>query len=119
MIFLIDAISCLVPVALLLGPLRHVRTQAEPTDDTPSAGGYREILRQPAVLWLTLLTFLAMFIGYGQMEAGFPAYARQVAEVSTRVIGFVVRRQHRRDRAAAVRRARDASPDVVAPASCG
>ena len=40
------------------------------------------------MLWLTLLTFLAMFIGYGQMEAGFPAYARQVAEVSTRVIGF-------------------------------
>ena len=40
------------------------------------------------MLWLTLLTFLAMFIGYGQMEAGFPAYARQVAEVSTRVIGL-------------------------------
>ena len=87
-IFLVDAISCLVPVALLLGPLRHVRTQAEPSDDAPSAGSYREILRQPAVLWLTLLTFLAMFIGYGQMEAGFPAYARQVAEVSTRVIGL-------------------------------
>jgi MFS family permease len=87
-IFLVDAISCLVPVALLLGPLRHVRTQAEPSDDAPSAGSYREIIRQPAVLWLTLLTFLAMFIGYGQMEAGFPAYARQVAEVSTRVIGL-------------------------------
>jgi len=87
-IFLVDAISCLIPVALLLGPLRHVRTQAEPSDDAPTAGGYRQILRQPAVLWLTLLTFLAMFIGYGQMEAGFPAYARQVAEVSTRVIGL-------------------------------
>ena len=87
-IFLVDAITCLVPVALLLGPLRHVRTQAEPSDDAPSAGSYREILRQPAVVWLTLLTFLAMFIGYGQMEAGFPAYARQVAEVSTRVIGL-------------------------------
>jgi MFS family permease len=87
-IFIVDAISCLVPVALLLGPLRHVRTQAEPADDAPPVGGYREILRQPAVLWLTLLTFLAMFIGYGQMEAGFPAYARQVAEVSTRVVGL-------------------------------
>ena len=88
-IFLVDALSCLVPVALLLGPLRHVRTQSEPTDDSPSsASSYRQILRQPAVLWLTLLTVLAMFIGYGQMEAGFPAYARQVAEVSTRVIGL-------------------------------
>ncbi len=86
-IFLADAISCLVPVALLLGPLRRVRTQAQPSDDTPPTGGYREILRQPAVLWLTLLTFIAVFIGYGQFEAGFPAYARQVGEVSTRIIG--------------------------------
>jgi MFS family permease len=32
--------------------------------------------------------FLATFVGYGQMEAGFPAFARQVSEVSTRVVGF-------------------------------
>ena len=90
-IFLIDAATSLIPVALLLGPLRHVRPQVHASDDgadTATNGGYREILRQPAVIWVTLLTFLAMFIGYGQMEAGFPAYARQVAEVSTRVIGF-------------------------------
>jgi MFS family permease len=87
-IFLIDAATSLVPMALLLGPLRHVRTQVEPAHDGPPTGGYLQIIRQPAVLWLTLLTFIAMFIGYGQMEAGFPAYARQVAEVSTRVVGF-------------------------------
>jgi MFS family permease len=87
-VFLIDAASSLIPMALLLGPLRHLRTQAEPSDDATAAGGYREILRRPAVLWLTLLTFIAMFIGYGQMEAGFPAFAREVAEVPTRVIGF-------------------------------
>jgi MFS family permease len=86
-IFLVDAASSLIPMALLLGPLRHVRTQSQPADDEP-AGGYREILRRPAVLWLTLLTFIAVFIGYGQMEAGFPAYAREVAEVSTQTIGF-------------------------------
>jgi MFS family permease len=40
------------------------------------------------VLWVTLLTFIAVFIGYGQMEGGFPAFAREVAEVPTRVIGF-------------------------------
>lgn len=88
-IFLIDAASSLIPLALLLGPLRRVRTQ--PDDDDPDAGastGYRAILRRPAVLWLTLLTFLAVFIGYGQMEAGFPAFARQVSEVSTRVVGL-------------------------------
>ena len=87
-IFLVDAASSLIPMALLLGPLRHVRTQAEPSDDAPASGGYLEIVRRPAILWLTLLTFIAVFIGYGQMEAGFPAYARQVAEVSTRVIGL-------------------------------
>lgn len=87
-IFLIDAITCLVPLGLLLGPLRHVRTQPA-ADDTPEEhGGYREILRRPAVLWITALTFLSVFIGYGQMEAGFPAFARQVAEVSTRVVGI-------------------------------
>jgi len=88
LIFLVDAASSLIPMALLLGPLRHVRTQVEPSEETPAEGGYRDILRQPAVLWLTLLTFIAMFLGYGQMEAGFPAFAREVAEVPTRVIGF-------------------------------
>jgi MFS family permease len=89
-IFLVDAAGALVPVALLLGPLRHVRTRAE-RDGHPDDGGavsYRAILRRPAILWLTLLTFIAMFIGYGQLEAGFPAFARQVSEVSTRVVGL-------------------------------
>lgn len=88
-VFLVDAASSLIPMALLLGPLRHVRTQADPADGGSGRGvGYRDILRRPAVLWVSLLTFLAMFIGYGQMEAGFPAFAREVADVSTRVIGL-------------------------------
>lgn len=88
-IFLIDAAGSLVPMALLLGPLRHVRTHADPAQPQEEpAEGYRQILRRPAVLWMTLLTFLAVFIGYGQMEGGFPAFARQVSGVSTQVIGF-------------------------------
>ncbi|WP_243695329.1 MFS transporter [Agromyces protaetiae] len=92
-IFLVDAATSLIPMALLLGPLRHVRTHAEHEDDAGEASDkapstYLEILRQPAVLWITLLTFVAMFIGYGQMEAGFPAFARQVSGVSTQTIGF-------------------------------
>jgi MFS family permease len=86
-IFLADAAFCLIPVALLLGPLRHLHGRAErPEDDT--GGTYREIIRQPAVRWLTGLTFLAVFVGYGQFEAGFPGFARQVAEVSTRTVGI-------------------------------
>ncbi|MFF3028192.1 MFS transporter [Microbacterium sp. NPDC057944] len=87
-IFLVDALSCLIPLGLLLGPLRNVRTHSEESDGEAKSGGYREILRRPAVLWLTLLTFISVFIGYGQMEAGFPAFARQVSGVSTQVVGF-------------------------------
>jgi MFS family permease len=88
-IFLGDAASMLVPIALLLGPLRRVHGRAEkPEGDDGASGSYLSILRDPAVVWMTLLTFLGTFIGYGQMEAGFPAFARQVSEVSTRVIGF-------------------------------
>jgi MFS family permease len=89
-IFLADAACMLVPIGLLLGPLRHLHGRAErPADgahDGPAT--YSAILRQPSVRWLTLLTFLAMFVGYGQLEAGFPAFSREVAEVSTRTIGF-------------------------------
>ncbi len=89
-IFVADALSGLVPMALLLGPLRHVHGRAvAPTDGAASATlGYLAILRRPAMRWLTLLTFVATFIGYGQHEAGFPGFARQAAEVSTRTIGL-------------------------------
>ena len=86
-LFVADAASGLVPMALLLGPLRHVRGGAERPQDA-SGGTYREILRVPAVRWLTALTFVGVFVGYGQFEAGFPGYARQYAEVSTTTIGI-------------------------------
>ena len=91
-IFLADAACMLIPIALLLGPLRHIggppEAPAEDEQTRAQGGGYLAILRQPVVLWLTALTFLGTFVGYGQMEAGFPAFARQVSEVSTDVIGF-------------------------------
>lgn len=90
-IFLADAACMLVPIALLLGPLRRVAGRPEPVATGPGGGGgigYLAILRTPAVRWITLLTFLSSFVGYGQMEAGFPAFARQVSEVSTRTIGL-------------------------------
>jgi MFS family permease len=86
-IFLADAASALVPMALLLGPLRHVSGRAEKPEGE-SGGSYLEILRRPAVRWLTALTFVGVFVGYGQFEAGFPGFGRQVAEVSTRTIGL-------------------------------
>jgi MFS family permease len=88
-IFLVDALTMLVPIGLLLGPLRHVHGRAErPADHDSNQGSYLAILRNPAVVWMTALTFLGTFVGYGQMEAGFPAFARQVSQVSTGVVGF-------------------------------
>jgi MFS family permease len=90
-IFLVDAACVTVPLALLLGPLRHVAGRPEkpaPGVAVEADTGYLTILRKPGVIWITALTFLSSFVGYGQMEAGFPAFARQVSEVSTRTIGF-------------------------------
>lgn len=90
--FAVNAL-CFVPAVLVqLGPLRHLHGRAA----RPEAGGiaaapvmgYLAILRTPAVAWLTGLALLASFVGYGQMEGGFPAFARQASEVSTRVVGF-------------------------------
>jgi len=86
-IFLADAVSMLVPIGLLLGPLRHLHGRAERPEGA-TAVSYLGILRRPSVLWLTLVTFLCTLIGYGQIESGFPAFARQVGGVSTGVIGI-------------------------------
>jgi MFS family permease len=88
-IYLGDAASMLIPIALLLGPLRHVHARADKPEDDPTVPtSYLQIARQPAMAWLLLLTFIATFVGYGQMEAGFPAFAREASEVSTRTIGW-------------------------------
>jgi len=89
-IFLACGASQLIPIGLLLGPLRHVHGRVEAPSDEPGTApaSYLTILRRPAVIWMTVLTFTTTFVGYGQMEAGFPAFARDVSEVSTRTIGF-------------------------------
>lgn len=47
-IFLADAASALVPMTLLLAPLRHVHGRTQKPEDT-TGSTYREIIRQPAV----------------------------------------------------------------------
>jgi MFS family permease len=93
MAFLVNAATFVVPVVVLMGPLRHLhgrvdRPAADGDGSSSAAEGYLSILRRPEVLWLSGLGLLAAFVGYGQMEGGFPAFARLVAEVSTRTIGF-------------------------------
>lgn len=88
MAFLVNAATFVVPVVVLMGPLRHLHGRVDHPDDGGVAEGYLAILRRPEVLWLSGLGLVAAFVGYGQMEGGFPAFARLVAEVSTRAIGF-------------------------------
>lgn len=45
-IYVLDALAMLIPIGLLLGPLRHVRTQVEPTQQTAGAHtSYLSIVR--------------------------------------------------------------------------
>ena len=88
-VYLADAVSFLPSVFLLLIPLRHVTGRAEHDDsDGQGRGSYREVLRQPAVKTLLALSFAASFVGYAQLNNGMTAFARFVADVSTRDLGI-------------------------------
>ncbi len=88
-IYLADAASYLPALLLLLGPLRHIAGKVETTtDDDAAPMGYLAVLRSPAMATMTLLSFVSSFVGYSQLNAGMPAYARGVGEVSTRGLGL-------------------------------
>jgi MFS family permease len=88
-IYLVDAVSYLPALLLLLGPLRHVagRVEVEPSADTAPMG-YLAVLRSPAMATMALLSFVSSFVGYSQLNAGLPAYARSLGEISTRGLGL-------------------------------
>ena len=86
---LVDAASYLPALLLLLGPLRHVANRPEThVNETAARTGYLEVLRRPGVAVLAVLGFAASFVGYAQLNAGMPAYARAVSEVTTEGLGI-------------------------------
>jgi MFS family permease len=85
-IYLADAASYVPALLLLLGPLRHVGGRVLLHTSEPAVS-YLSVLRSPAMASLCVLAFLTSFVGYSQLQAGFPAYARQVGEVSTQALG--------------------------------
>jgi MFS family permease len=88
-IYLADAASYLPPLFLMLVPLRRVAgAVVHELDAAAEPGSYLTVLRQPAVASLTVLTFVAAFVGYAQLNTGMPAFARAVGEISTRGLGF-------------------------------
>ena len=88
-IYLGDAVSYLPAMFLMLVPLRHVAGRPTHDDDAPPAKvGYLEVMRRPAVASLMLLSFVSSYVGYSQLNAGMPAIARAVGEISTRGLGL-------------------------------
>jgi MFS family permease len=88
-IYLGDAVSYLPAMFLMLVPLRHVAGRPTHDDDAPPAKvGYLEVMRRPAVASLMLLSFVSSYVGYSQLNAGMPAFARAVGEISTRGLGL-------------------------------
>lgn len=87
-----DALSYVPSILLLLFPLRHIgRAVTHPTADgtgEPLRVSYLQVLRAPAMGTLTALMFVSAFVGYAQLNAGMPAYARAVSEVSTKGLGI-------------------------------
>jgi MFS family permease len=87
-IYLADALSYLPALFLLLVPLRHVAGRVEHHDEATAKVGYLDVIRRPAVASMLVLSFVSSYVGYAQLNAGMPAYARAVGEVSTRGLGF-------------------------------
>ena len=93
-IYLIDAATFLAPLAIFLGPLRHVPRPAKPTgqdqdqDGAPPSTGYRALLRDRSLQLVLLIVFVASFVGYGQLNTGLPAFGREVGGISTQALGL-------------------------------
>ena len=88
-IYLLDAASYLPGFLLLAVVLRHVAGRPVHDDTHDDARiSYLEVLRRPAVASLMLLGFASSFVGYSQLNAGMPAFARAVGEVSTQGLGL-------------------------------
>jgi MFS family permease len=88
--YLVEAASYLPAMVLLLGPLRRSGGPTPHTGHAEPGGrvGYLAVLRRPAVVPLTVLSFATAFVGYAQLNAGMPAYARAVSQISTQGLGL-------------------------------
>lgn len=89
-IYLADAVSYLPALFLMAVPLRHVagRVVHDEEDGPPEKVSYLAVARRPAVATLMLLSFVSSYVGYSQLNAGMPAFARAVGEVSTQGLGL-------------------------------
>ncbi|MEU4680767.1 MFS transporter [Micromonospora sp. NPDC023737] len=91
MIYLLDAVSYLMPALILLtlpGVGRRISSAA--AGDRQSGGGYLTVLRDRPFRRLVIFGLILTTCGYAQIEVGFTAYAVRVVEVSPRVVAWAL-----------------------------
>jgi MFS family permease len=91
LIYLVDAASYLIPLLLLFFALRGVGgpvQQLVVEGQASPVATYAVVLRDKVFRRFLAVTFVAAFIGYAQLEAGWTAFARIIGGVSTREIGL-------------------------------
>ncbi|MFI5837174.1 MFS transporter [Micromonospora sp. NPDC051300] len=92
-VYLLDAVSFLIP-ALILLTLPHVgrRPAAVPRDTgaAPATGGYLTVLRDRPFRRLVIFGLVLTTCGYAQIEVGFAAYSVRVVEVTPRVVAWAL-----------------------------
>jgi MFS family permease len=88
-VYRVDALTFVVPLVLLAFPLRHVGGPISgPAAAVHAPGSYGAVVRDGAFRRLLLLSFVSSFVGYGQVEGGWTAYANVIARVSARTLGI-------------------------------
>lgn len=89
-IYLLDALGYLLPLAILLGPLRRAGGPARRS--SPHEAGarvsYLALLRDRRLRALLALGAVAAVVSYPQLNVGMPAYARAEGQVSTEGLGY-------------------------------
>lgn len=89
-IYLLDAASYLLPLAILLGPLRRAGGPALVSAHHDAGGrvSYLTLLRDRRLRALLALGAVAAVVSYPQLNVGMPAYARAEGQVSTEGLGY-------------------------------
>ena len=89
-IYLLDAASYLLPLAILLGPLRRAGGPAPRSShhETGARVSYLALLRDRRLRALLALGAVAAVVSYPQLNVGMPAYARAEGQVSTEGLGY-------------------------------
>jgi MFS family permease len=87
-IYLLDAASYLPALAILLIGLRHTGGPVAHPASSEARVSYLSLLRDKNLRALLILVAVAALVSYPQLNAGMPAFARAIGEISTQGLGY-------------------------------